>query len=568
MTTLSTRLALPPEVVGLAAHGWRLAAAYGAVALALLLPLALVELPLLADLPNHLARAFVIGAIDHDPLLARYYQVGFAVIPNLAFDLAVPALAKLMPLTLAARLFVALVVLVTLAGVACLQRTLFGRWSAWPLVAAFGLLHTPLMAGLVNFSLGVGLLLLAVAAWVRLRPRQPGQALALGTALALLLFFCHLVALAAYGLIILGYELQRAHAARAPGRAWLPAFGRQLVAGGGWRAALPFLPPLGLFVWATPGSDQPAAVVYGAWQWKAKALLGPLGQHAPMLDAASAALLGGLAVLGLHRRYLVLKPDLQPALALLALAFVLAPKGLLGGGLFDLRFVTVLALLLVAASDLRLPDARAGWLLALGLAALFGVRQAVLLEAWLGQQQDLAELRAAVAPIEPGRRVLAAFAQAPPHGGPRRHYFFYNGPQLGNLAALAVIEKSALVSALYAVPGQQPLRLTPAFRHLLAAEPTGLPDFAQLQAALVQAGQPAVPANLDHWWRQFDYLLVLYADQGAPPSSLPLDRLVDGQLVDLYAIGRIGAQAAGQAPRGAPIAGPGRTPSGLARRQH
>src|SRR5436309_7625063 len=69
-----------------------------------LLPTLLVDIPAMADYLEHLARMYVLtdaGTANENP----YYEVSFALYPNLAMDLAVPQLARFMSVENATRLF-------------------------------------------------------------------------------------------------------------------------------------------------------------------------------------------------------------------------------------------------------------------------------------------------------------------------------------------------------------------------------------------------------------------------------------------------------------------------------
>src|SRR5262249_19925641 len=139
---------------------------------ALTAPLLLTNLPPLGDYLNHLARMYVITQIDTDPVLARMYEVQWGVVPNLAMDLLVPPLSKIMPLTVAGRVFVALTVLLPLAGVVVLHRVSFQTRQLWPLSAVAVAYNGLFFWGLLNFVASMGVALLAVALWLRERDRS------------------------------------------------------------------------------------------------------------------------------------------------------------------------------------------------------------------------------------------------------------------------------------------------------------------------------------------------------------------------------------------------------------
>ena len=67
-----------------------------------LLPTLLVDIPAMADYPNHLARMrfWRMRHCERDPP-----QIPFALYPNLAMDLIVPQLAKFLDVECAARFF-------------------------------------------------------------------------------------------------------------------------------------------------------------------------------------------------------------------------------------------------------------------------------------------------------------------------------------------------------------------------------------------------------------------------------------------------------------------------------
>src|SRR5579862_10047729 len=61
-------------------------------------PLLWASVPPLVDYPNHLARMWILVQNGALPELARNYVVAWRVLPDLAMDLIVPALARIMPL--------------------------------------------------------------------------------------------------------------------------------------------------------------------------------------------------------------------------------------------------------------------------------------------------------------------------------------------------------------------------------------------------------------------------------------------------------------------------------------
>ncbi len=97
--------------------------------LVLLVPLFLVDVPPLLDYPNHLARAYVLAFGKDDPILSRFYASDRGIIPNLAVDLVLPGLLRLMPVHSAGRVVLAITLLMPLLGVVLYSRAVSGRRS-------------------------------------------------------------------------------------------------------------------------------------------------------------------------------------------------------------------------------------------------------------------------------------------------------------------------------------------------------------------------------------------------------------------------------------------------------
>src|SRR5262249_28768124 len=84
-----------------ATGAWLAFALLFALALA---PTVMVDIPVMVDYPNHLARMHILataGTPDQSP----YYQVKWALYPNLAMDLIVPPLGRLVGIEAATRWF-------------------------------------------------------------------------------------------------------------------------------------------------------------------------------------------------------------------------------------------------------------------------------------------------------------------------------------------------------------------------------------------------------------------------------------------------------------------------------
>jgi hypothetical protein len=196
-------------------------------------------------------------------------------------------------------------------------------------------------------------------------------------------------------------------------------------------------------------------------------------------------------------------------LGLLAMLFLASPFEFQGVANLDTRFVVMIGFMVFGGLRVALPRAAA-----LLLVAAFGVRMAVLATVWTVHGQDLAQLRAAIAPVPAGSAVYVAAvsqSEAPDywaHGTPGR--LLSNGLRLDtHMPALLVIEHRAWWPFLFDNESQQPVRTRQPYRDL-ATTVGGLPDAGMLPTADLCG---------------FDYVLLMEAGGVAD-----LDRLAAGRL--------------------------------------
>ena len=137
----------------------------------LLLSLCLVSTPAMVDYVNHLARMVLLVQPDPGPA----YVVTWIPYPNLAMDIIVSALAQLVPVDVAARLFLALTYGLVVSGAMALERAVKGHDGLAGLCAMLALSSIPFAWGLVNFCFGLGIALWGFAHWLRNSHRPLAQ---------------------------------------------------------------------------------------------------------------------------------------------------------------------------------------------------------------------------------------------------------------------------------------------------------------------------------------------------------------------------------------------------------
>jgi hypothetical protein len=462
------------------------------VAATLLAPLLIADVPPVLDYPNHLARFVLLAAGPDDRVLGRMFTPHWAIIPDLAVDVIGPPLLYLLPVHVAGRCLLGGILLLNLAGVLALHRALFGRRSLWPLASGLVAYNSGFLLGFLNWQIGSGLAMLFAAAWLTWRERRPVATIMAAAAASVVLFFCHLMGLMCF-LVLIGSA--EAHAV------WR---GRPVIA----RAAslLPVLAGPALLWLLAPLHDASAATHWMNPQEKLVQAASPFVNYRFPLDMISAALVYGGVALGVAVGWLVLAPRAVPAVALLAVLYVALPFDLMSGSFVDTRVAIMLGFLPFAAVDpVRLPW-HAGRAAAAGLAVLFAVRMAVVAEVWTEHRRDLADLRAVIADVPPG--ALVYMTNVPQEEAPG---YWDKGPlsrRLSNglradyhLPALLMIERRAFWPILFANPTQQPIRLRPEYARL-AREAHDIPSHAALAAD---------PENGSAALRDFDYVLMLEA---------------------------------------------------------
>ena len=171
-----------------------------------LTPVVLVTIPPLVDYPNHMARMHILADAGRSDYLRQYYEIHWDILPNMAMDLIIPLLARLVPLDIAGKIFIGMTMLQLAGGVMALHYALHRRWSWWPLLAVFFLYNSILLWGFLNYLFGLGMALWVFAGWVAFRRCPSWQTVPLFSFLAMLLFFCHLFAFGIYVVVLSGYE--------------------------------------------------------------------------------------------------------------------------------------------------------------------------------------------------------------------------------------------------------------------------------------------------------------------------------------------------------------------------
>jgi hypothetical protein len=428
------------------AFAWR--ASLAALCLILLAPLLLVEVPPLLDYPNHLARLFVLALGGNDPVVAAFYTVRWSIIPDLGIDLIGPPLIHVLPIHVAGRVLIGLVLLLPVLGSLAYSHALLGRRSWWSLGCGLVAYHQTFMLGFLNFTAAMGLAMWLVALWLRGRETHPWRTVALTALGCVGLYLCHLMGVVFLGILIAAYELT-----------WLLQSPRtrllapsvvvaRLVA-----AAGVFGVPLALYA-GSALSKEAGGPVYLTAQGKLEQLLAPWTNYLLPLDiATSVATIAAIFFLLVRRQ---LQVPLQAAIVLLLLGvlYLICPFAYAGVINIDMRFVVLAGFVLFAGlAPLRVP----AWL-SLGLVALFLTRIGVVAVAWHGHTETIATLRGVIASVPTGSTVFVSTMRPENRFGIADARRLSNGVSTTNhLPALLLIERRAWWPFMFDNDSQQPI---------------------------------------------------------------------------------------------------------------
>ncbi len=495
-------------------------------------PLLWASVPPLVDYPDHLARMWILAQNGAIAELASNYVVAWRLLPNLAMDLVVPALAQIMPLETAGRLFIALTMLSLAAGTMTLHRALHGRASVWPLSAVIFLYNAALFWGFLNCLFGIGIFLLALSGWISSRHWKAAPRIVGFGAIASVLLILHLFAFCLYALAVGSYELgHRLTERRLSLRSFLSlcAAGLQFVPGGLlWIASLP--------------NSGPSYYEYGDLGTKVYALQAPFtfGGGAILFDKALLIFSAGFLVAAIAARALKLAPEMRLVLIAMALAAAATPNWANGSWLADIRLPVALPFVLIGST--RLDETRfraAGWFAAVAL-LLLGVRVWSVTETWRDIDQRFVEFRSAAQAITPGARLLIVDDTAKggrPFGGVPSFVAQRWDESFTHLPALAVIDRSAFIPYLFT--GWTSIEPSPRNAGLFKTE--SLPLTAdKLREGALAAGVNPSPERLAPYWsdwpKHFDFVLWIDLRASPEPELAPLEPLAQGSFFRIYRV--------------------------------
>jgi hypothetical protein len=499
---------------------------FAAFTLLISIPIWTHPLPPLSDYVNHLARMQVIATLPQNPLLANFYEIDWQVIPNLTMDLIVPLFARAMNIYLAGQVFMVAMFALIISGALALNRALIGRWSVMPLFVTPLMYNFVFLVGVMNYIFGIGVALWALAGWVAVRERAWPLRFALSTASVLVLFFCHLSALGIYGIGVLSFELLRLWDRR--DEPWALRI-VDFIAGG-----LPFLAAAPL-LYASPTFQ-----LIGGNFWDQRGKIDGLAyvfvDYSDFVAFAIVSAMIGSLVWAVRHRVLRFHPLVFVLLAVGAAVYFALPRVMFDTYMADQRVPLGIVFMLFACGDLELRRRLVRRAAVIILVILIAGRLIEIDYNWSQLSDSTSQVRSSVRRIVPGSKVFVAYAD-------RSLGEDVRDLGLVHAACIAMIERSALVTTAFTVPGKQIMHVRPDYLDYVDIHDGTPPSTAQL---IVAADHP-LKYMPQFWlnWTKFDYLYVLFTeDEAANPDPSRLKLVADGDRFQLYKIIKPGQQTA------------------------
>jgi hypothetical protein len=496
----------------------QIAVLFAALTMLISIPIWTHPLPPLSDYVNHLARMHVIATLSSNPQLANFYEIDWQVIPNLTMDLIVPLLARVMNIYLAGQVYIVAMFALIISGTLALNRALIGRWSALPLFAFPLLYNYVFLVGLMNYIFGIGVALWALAGWIAVRERAWPIRFVVSTVFVVLLFFCHLSALGIYGVGLLSFEILRLWEWR---RVVWPGRIVDFIASG-----VPFLVAAPL-LYISPTFE---LVSNAYWEQRGKidGLMYVIADYSDIAAFALVIVMATSMVWAIRHRVLRFHPLVLMLLVVGSIVYLALPRVMFDTYMTDQRVPIGIVFMIFACGDLELRRrlVRRGFMVVLIILAAARLIEIDL--NWSQLSDSTSQFRSSVRRIAHGSKVFVAYAD-------RSLGEDVRDLGLVHAACIATIERSALVTTLFTVPGKQVLHARPEYSDFVDARDGTPPSTAQL---IVAADRPT-PNTPAFWlnWTKFDYLYVLFTeDDAANPDPSRLRLVADGDRFQLYRI--------------------------------
>lgn len=498
------------------------------------------RVPPILDFPNHFARISLIsGGIDQSFFHTAYVLDWSRARTNIGIDLLAYWLGPMIGPDLLARSLLFLAIVLPPLGAIALNRRLFGRNQPFHVGILFLAWSTTLIAGFINFQIGLGLALMFALIDLKIGQNNILRMSFWRFAASLILTLDHVFAAGFYLVLSAGLELPAQFGDLSKRNALKATAGRIALAG---MAGLAPVVALTLSAKGLPGDEGNIGLTWNSPLSAISNFLSAISSYFTLADIALFTPIIFIVVEARSRKQIHFHAGLLVAAAFLLGLSLISPRHAMGTGWISWRF-PIMTLLTAAAAICPFPEAGRGLrcrLVATLVAAIF-LRTGLVAGLWWQGSRDTAAVENVLASLPPESKVLPIMRFPARRFGWQHasRHFFENENTIRHLPALATLDAGAFVPTLFTAVGKQPLQVTEEFRSIAVPEGNLLPPGALFCADMQAFYEPFTP-YLANWRHKFDYVLVVNADSpdmfvgSALPSGLR--ELANGGFAALYGI--------------------------------
>ena len=501
----------------------------------ILTPVLLFPIPPLLDYPNHLARLWLIeGGAELTPVSHFYAENWHGIATNIGIDVTAKIFKNVIPAFVLGRILLAVALLLPPVGAVALNVAIFGGWDPWHLLFLFFAFTLTLLAGFLNYQIGLGAALLCASVDGKLKLQTKPILYGARFGLGCLLILIHPFALVFYGALLVGIEFGP-HLPKKNLTSWLRRFLGTVPAAAGCLG-----PVLLLLLWThgLPGGANSGGVLFNSPLEALVTLDTPFFSYDVRVDALFALSIIVIVFYAARKRPIKIHAGLLAVAGILTVAALFVPSVTPESAWLDVRLPIMAVLAALAASRLSFGSTHRN-VFALTVITLSLVISRTVWIAWnWGESVPMLEsMRVVLANVPAGSAVLPMEHTpssndliSPPRGKFLRGVFetYLHYP------ALIVPWQHAFVPTLFAVAGAHPIRILPPWNQIAEPRGGGLPSVNAFRNSKLQ------PSYMQHWQSRFDYVLVLNADQPdrygrfVPPAELSL--IANAGFAELYRI--------------------------------
>jgi len=424
-------------------------------------PVYLTQYPPLNDYPWHLARIIILSDLD-SPVYSEFYKAGSFLLPNMAMDMVAIPLANLVGPENASRIFVALSLLSVMFGIMMLHKAAHKRFSPWPLLAVALLFNAMFRYGFLNYIFGMGIAFFAAGVWLLIKSRI--RRIIFTLLMSLLLIMLHFAAFGIFAVIVGSVEIHNT-VGRWRQKGFKTSISHLI------NSAIPFLIATSLFLLLSPTAEvTSSSIIYPSSRSdKPLAAIYSLLTGITWLDIVFwLSLISSTLYLYFTKR-LNFSPSLILAMVMMMLAYIVLPGTIKEVHFVYIRLAPAIALLGIAAIDIKSNDIHTDRLVAI-LAVLLALTTSTgLTYEWHKFNQKTAEIIKTFDSIETGATVFSATAQPYTRlitNTPERHEAWQ--PPLKHVSSYAILSGPKFVPMTFAHPTMQPLNVSDKYQNVKA----------------------------------------------------------------------------------------------------